>query len=222
MNVFTKYTKSVLVIAILLALLVISGLFFRSITKLKKINDRLQTEKSLALQSFEAERNEKDELIVYQDVVETQNKHSLDSLTKQIDWMTKIKRPKIYINEITNTKIDSLFVSFTDTLLIHDSVNIAFRDSTEFYAISGKLKKSGILFDKISFVNDDTYVLATKRHNLFFNKTVLYVHHKNPYTSTLKLNSITLQKQPKPYTRIMGVAAAFILGVFLENQFLNK
>lgn len=206
-----------------IALVILILLMFRSINELKSTNNRLQTEKSLALQSFKTERNKVGELITLQDVIVTTDERIIDSLVKEVAWNKKIKKPTTIIKEVTKTEVVHVFVPFHDTLFSITNIvdSIPFSDSTKFYTIIGNVKPKGIYFNKISFLNDNTYVLAQKRYNLFYNKTVLYVNHKNPYTSTTGLQSVVLKKEPKKFIKIATVVVAFVAGTYLGIQLIK-
>jgi len=214
MNLY-KYTPY----AIALLLLTLLVLLFGSTANLRKQVDSLQTEKDLINQQFKSEKNKNGELITLQDIIVTNDKKIMDSLVQEINWgKQKIKNPKTIIKETLVTKIDSLYVPFTDTLITIVGAKYEFKDSTPFYNLSGTVESKGIKFNTISFINENTYVINKKRYNVFYTKPVLYVNTKNPYTTVTGLKSITLEKQPNKLLKFLTVSASFALGAYVGIQ----
>lgn len=209
--------KSLLKFLIYGILIVIILLLFRSITALRNKNVKLQTEKSLVLQNFASEHNAKNELITLQDIIVTSDKKIIDSLSEEAHKY-KIRKPSVFIRETSITQIDTLFVPFKDTIVSLVDANYSFKDSTKFYNISGKVLSKGIKFNTISFTNENTYIIGKKRYNLFYNKSVLYVNNKNPYTSIQKLNSVEFKKEPNRAAKILIFVATLSLGIYLGFQ----
>lgn len=205
-------------------LIIIILLLFRSVKISKNQNSQLQTEKDLALQKFKVERNKVGDLLILQDIIVSQNDKIIDSLVNERQlFKNKIRKPKILIQETSHTTIDSIFVPYHDTLFLPSETNLVFKDSTKFYYIAGEVKSKGVQLNKISFINKDTYVIASKRYNLFYNKQVLYINHQNPYTNVTGVQSIMLkQKTPKKFVRIARIVIPFITGMYLGYKLNNE
>ena len=214
LEIIKKYYKQ-----ILLVLLVLLTFHLLNVISNKKENiSDLNSEISLRVQRYKESRNENGELIIRQNIIEAYNKRIVDSLIGKIDFgKNKIKKPLIVIQETTTVSVDTLYVSYTDTLFSVVLGEAPFKDSTKYYHISGVAKPKGIQFNVISFPMKNTYVVSKQRYNLFYNRPVVTIHHDNPYVSTQKVNSVILKsKEPNKFlkvsTKVGLVALGFILG----------
>lgn len=217
LSIIKKYYKliilAVLLILILHLLNVVSD-------KKKDISD-LNSEISLTDQKYKEIRNENGELVIRQNMLEDYNKRIVDSLIGKIDFgKNKIKKPLIVIQEKTIVSIDTLYVTYSDTLFAIVPGENYFNDSTKYYHIKGVAKPKGIQFNTISFPMKNTYVVSKQRYNLFYNRPVVTIHHDNPYVSTEKVNSVILkQKEPNKFLKISTKVGLFALGFYLGQKY---
>lgn len=217
LEIIKKYYKQILLV--LLVLLTFHLLNVISNNK-EDISD-LNSEISLRVQRYKESRNENGELIIRQNVIEAYNKRIVDSLIGKIDFgKNKIKKPLIVIQETTTVSVDTLYVSYTDTLFSVVLGEAPFKDSTKYYHISGVAKPKGIQFNVISFPMKNTYIVSKQRYNLFYNRPVVTIHHDNPYVSTEKVNSVILkEKEPNKFVKISTKVGLLALGYYLGKKY---
>jgi hypothetical protein len=131
-----------------------------------------------------------------------------EKLTKIIDTLEYIKKPTIITKIRTVTKIDTVYIPFTnpETRNIQDIVYLKtpqpFFKIDKWYSIRGTINKDGIFFDSLSYRNDFYVATGTQDHGSFIknvfkaNRTIVTVKDNNPYTVTKTLQQ-TVVNTPK-------------------------
>lgn len=221
MQTIVKYYREIIIT--ILALFLAFNLC--DITVLRKQKSALEDLNALQEQTFKVEKNKLQETLASQEVVITQNKEVVQSLIKDLDFAKhNVKKATIVIKEVTTTEIKDKFIYFTDTVrspwdTSFVSVPKAFKDSTNFYVVSGVVKLKGIQLDKVSFPLTTTHVIYTKRKNIFQKTSVLVTNYSNPYVTINKKQSIILKKEPSLLTKILCNALVLGTGVYIGTKF---
>lgn len=217
-----------------------------ALSKCRRDESRHQQETITALtlkqQNLDSIRNQQDKLLYTQQVLITESKQSLSTLTDSLFSLKKSQERKIkeviaYYKGVTNTHLDSVWIPYIDsgyTKRFSDSANQRCREVIQYlidstiivpkrflkedpgYRFGGTIQKDGILVDNISF--PDTLQLRFVEKGGFLKKrtTEVQFFHSNPYVTTQSANSV-LYHPPKK-KQLFLKTLFFGAGVFLGSK----
>ena len=113
--------------------------------------------------------------------------------------------------------VDSLS---NDTISTNNYIIIPkrFALSKEWYNISGKIQKTGLLIDTLSFNNELSLTIGNKSQGLFKKpKPIVLVEYSNPYVKTQSMQNIIIKNE-----FWIGVVAGMIIasgiGYFMKKK----
>ena len=145
--------------------------------------------------------------IVEQEQIILTQEDAINNNLLEIDRLKKIKS-QVVINTIT--QIDSVFVPFLVDSLSNDTISTnnyiiipkRFALSREWYNISGKIQKTGLLIDTLSFNNELSLTIGNKSQGLFKKpKPIVLVEYSNPYVKTQSMQNIIIKNELKFYDK---------------------
>ena len=211
-----------------LAFLVLISLLIFTIFKCSLYKKTSSTYKELyykGVQDYEVINTNQGIIINRQEIIETDLKKDIHKYVTKIKYLEQIKnRIKTVIQYNQITKVDSIRLSFIDTLVFYDSVrNVRyivppkrFYGSGEYYKIKGVINLTNVEIDNIELPNEVTTAIAIKR-GLLRNKPELYLYNSNIYIQNNNLKSITLQKSPTRLNKALTLAIAFGAGYLIAK-----
>lgn len=145
----------------------------------------------------------------------------------------QLKNQIAQISTETITKIDSVFIYYTDTINSEfDSdkfieIPRSFGITTDYYSITGEVRKNGILAVP-SVRNFQTITIGESRQDGAFaflkdKIPVIQIENKNPYTETISMENVIIVKKPPKWfeTRAFQILSAFA-GGFTVGLFAGK
>lgn len=165
--------------------------------------------------------------IVEQEQIILSQEDAINNNLLEIDRLKKIKS-QVVINTIT--QIDSVFVPFLVDSLSNDTISTnnyiiipkRFALSKEWYNISGKIQKTGLLIDTLSFNNELSLTIGNKSQGLFKKpKPIVLVEYSNPYVKTQSMQNIIIKNELKFYDKKsfwygLGVGTGILIPVLIK------
>lgn len=154
-------------------------------------------------QKFLTEIGKKGEKLITQEQLILSQKDAIDLNLLQIGRLKKIKSKVIYSTRIV---VDSVFVPFTDTLLLRDTIYPVgtlqvpkrFSLMDQHYSFGGIINLDGVLMDSIQFHNELKITLGNKSNGLFRASTpIVEIENSNPYVVTSSLQNIVIKNKKK-------------------------
>ena len=137
-----------------------------------------------------------------------------------------LKKVKSQVKFVTNTKIDSVVINFTDTVEIikRDSITYVpvpqlFKMSDKWFNFNATLNKKGLVIDSLLFINKFDVTIGYKKRSIFRQaEPIVLLKNHSPYTNTIEMNNVIVQEEKKFYDRKgfwFGCGAFF--GLLLPN-----
>lgn len=148
-----------------------------------------------------------------------------DAIDLGVLEIENLKKVKSQVKTVTKIKIDSVFIAYNDTILLHDTiypigtliVPKRFNLVKEHYSLDGLILKSGLLVDSISIFNEMKLTIANKSGG-FLKRSVPIVklENSNPYISTLDMNNVIIENEVKFYDRkVFWLGVGLISGIII-------
>jgi hypothetical protein len=134
-----------------------------------------------------------------------------------------VDKPRIIVQTRIVTKIDSFFVETKDTIKVSEDLNLPFETKTDYYTISGKVRKNGVLFDSLYFPSKLTWSLGTDKKGFFKPKeSVVRVSSNNPYVNIKGMDNFVVKNEKKWYqSGGFWVGAGFLSGILTTSLLLK-
>ena len=151
---------------------------------------------------------------------------AIDNNLLEIERLKEVSA-QVVVNTIT--QIDSVFVPFyVDTSLVDTmefdylQVPQLFSLNDEWYSLGGKIEKTGLLLDSLSFSNELKLTLGNKSNGFLKPTTPLVlVEYSNPYVSTTGLQNIVIKNELKWYDKKGFLIGMGFLGGMTTTILLN-
>ena len=137
-----------------------------------------------------------------------------DAINNNLLEIKRLKEVNAQVVVNTITQIDSVFVPFyvdTTSIALNDSivdldnfiqVPQIFSLEREWFSFGGKITKTGLLMDSLSFRNELTLTLGNKSNGILKAPTPLVlVEYSNPYVHTTGLQNIVIKNELKWYDK---------------------
>jgi hypothetical protein len=148
----------------------------------------------------------KEKLIQQEQLILTMKQAESLNLVNAKNW----KNIQSSIKVVTQTRLDTIFIAFNDTLRITDTI---YRQGTitypkhfnlteKFFFIKGSVLENGIKIDSLILPNTSTIVIGEKKQGLFKKSLpVIEITNTNPYITTNALNNVVIKKEKKIYQK---------------------
>jgi hypothetical protein len=149
-----------------------------------------------------------------------------DAIKHNLLEIDRMKHIKSQVRVVTKTKIDSILVPYTDTLVVENPCDFQSRNFSLVnpnYSIIGKTKIDGILIDSLSFDNSMSITIGDKRNGWFKKSTpIIKVDYDNPFVSTKSLNNVIIENPPKWYQKRgtwfgVGIGLGIVGGILIAK-----
>lgn len=161
----------------------------------------------LKKQDFKVIVNKDKEKLIQQEqlILTLQQAKNLNVIDSK-DW----KNTQSRIEFVTQTRIDTIFIAFTDTLRINDTIYSKsdfsclkhFNLSDKFFYIDGNVLENGIKIDSLSFPNIATITIGEKRQGIFRKSLpIVEIKNSNPYIQPISLSNVVINNKKKPYQK---------------------
>ena len=180
----------------------------------------------LKKQDFKVIVNKNKEKIIEQEqlILTLQQAKNLNLINSK-DW----KNTQSSINIVTKTRIDTIFIAFTDTLHIIDTIHSKsnfdclkhFNLSDKFFYINGNVVENGVKIDSLSFPNSTTITIGEKRQGIFRKSLpIVEIKNSNPYIETINLSNVVINNKKKIYQKnsfwftigtTLGIVSTYLL-----------
>jgi hypothetical protein len=161
----------------------------------------------LKKQDFKVIVNKNKEKLIQQEqlILTLQQAKNLNVIDSK-DW----KNTQSRVEFVTQTRIDTIFIAFNDTLRINDTIYSKsnfdclkhFNLSDKFFYINGNLLENGIKIDSLSFPNIATITIGEKRQGIFKKSLpIVEIKNSNPYIKTIDLSNVVINNKKKTYQK---------------------
>lgn len=161
----------------------------------------------LKKQDFKVIVNKDKEKLIQQEqlILTLQQAKNLNVIDSK-DW----KNTQSRIEFVTQTRIDTIFIAFNDTLRINDTIYSKsnfdclkhFNLSDKFFYINGNVLENGIKIDSLSFPNIATITIGEKRQGIFKKSLpIIEIKNSNPYIKTIDLSNVVINNKKKTYQK---------------------
>jgi hypothetical protein len=161
----------------------------------------------LKKQDFKVIVNKNKEKLIQQEqlILTLQQAKNLNVIDSK-DW----KNTQSRVEFVTQTRIDTIFIAFNDTLGINDTINSKsnfdclkhFNLSDKFFYINGNVLENGIKIDSLSFPNIATITIGEKRQGIFRKSLpIVEIKNSNPYIKTIDLSNVVINNKKKTYQK---------------------
>tara|TARA_R110002153_G_scaffold168417_5_gene321159 strand:- start:44 stop:727 length:684 start_codon:yes stop_codon:yes gene_type:complete len=203
---FPKYKRYGLIVLLLVVILLLVCSFYNQRAELSNFkNQMLKFE--LSEQKYLETIDENGNRIVEQEqIILTQT----DAISNNLIEIKRLKEIKSQVVINTITQIDSVFVPFlvdsasNDTISTDNYIIIPkrFALNENWYNIKGKIQKTGLLIDTLSFNNELSLTIGSKSQGIFKKpKPIVLVEYSNPYVRTQSMQNIIIKNELKFYDK---------------------
>lgn len=195
----------VIVALILVIVLLVCGYCEKKgqLTYLEKQFSKFELKK----QDFKVIVNKDKEKLIQQEqlILTLQQAKNLNVIDSK-DW----KNTQSRIEYVTQTRIDTIFIAFTDTLRINDTIYSKsdfsclkhFNLSDKFFYINGNVLENGVKIDSLSFPNIATITIGEKRQGIFKKSLpIVEIKNSNPYIQPISLSNVVINNKKKTYQK---------------------
>lgn len=151
-----------------------------------------------------------------------------DAIAMNLMQISNLKKIKSQVKTVVETKIDSVFIGFKDTLLEKDTIipsgtiNVPkrFFQEDEFTTIGGVIILDGLLLDSLEFRNEITVTIGEKSQGLFrATLPMVEIQNTNPHIQTLSMNNVIIKKDKKFYEKkVFWFGLGLVGGIVLMNK----
>lgn len=149
----------------------------------------------------------KDSLTAYKSVAN--DLRILQDSTKQLNnLLNKFKSVETAGNIITKTKIDTVYIPYSDTLL-------NFRTKTKHYTIAGQSLPKKVRIDNIEIPNITSFAMGEVKTSFLKKEYRIEVRNSNPYIKTIGIDSYQHTEKIKR----LGIGLS--VGYSLEGAYLG-
>lgn len=167
----------------------------------KDVQDQFQTIMTLRDQKkvFEVALDEMGAQTAKQEVLLIESEQNYRELLADFQ---NLEKTKAQTRIVTKTSIDSIVVPVVtvDTVFVEKGWMpiYTFRDTSEFYSISGRVSSELALIDDISFPNNVTFSHRWERKNILSKKTYFVeVKNSNPYVQIQGIQNYQLEDEKR-------------------------
>ena len=167
----------------------------------KDVQDQFQTIMTLRDQKkvFEVALDEMGAQTAKQEVLLIESEQNYRELLADFQ---NLEKTKAQTRVVTKTSIDSIVVPVVtvDTVFVEKGWMpiYTFRDTSEFYSISGRVSSELALIDDISFPNNVTFSHRWERKNILSKKTYFVeVKNSNPYVQIQGIQNYQLEDEKR-------------------------
>lgn len=154
-------------------------------------------------QTFKNEINQKGEKIAIQEQLILSKDEALKSNALEIEELKEFKRIKSKIQFTVNTKIDTVYIPFTEISDV-DTIQkllpknffrkFMYKEKEEWFKFSGYVENSGVTLFDVQIKNKFKLIIADKKVNIFSKpKPQITLINSNPYTDITSLNNIQIE-----------------------------
>lgn len=186
-------------------------------------NKRLQENLSkidLENQKFKNEVNEKNETISSQSQLLLTQKEAIDNGLIEIE---RLKNIKSKVRVVTETKIDTLFIPYNNTVIdTASNGKLEYKNYFDYfepkgwYSIKGYASNFGLNIDSLRVKNDYSIYIADKKLGLFKKpEPQVLLLNKNPYTETIKMSNVVIVVEKPFYKKNLFWGGVGLFGGFL-------
>jgi len=208
-----KNTILVVVLLLLLVCLLVCG-YLTTLAELSRFKNQIN-KLEFSQQSYEETIAENGARIVEQEQLILSQKDAIALKVLEIDDLKKIKS-QVVVNTIT--KVDSVFVPFTETdtivVSITDTINnidtigtylrvpTAFSVDTQWYGMNGTITTKGVNLDSLYFMNKQKVTIGSRSEGIFKKpKPIVLIENENPFVETTGMQNIVIQNELKWYEK---------------------
>ena len=213
--------KNTVLVGLLLVVVLLVWLLLNSNSRLDSYKDQINNF-DLKNQRFEKIIDDQGKTIIEQNQTILTQKDAIDLNLLEIDRLKKISSQ---IKYKTVTKIDSVFIPYSDTILVSDTiyhkgsirVPKRFNLSDQYYLFNGVITLDGIVLDSLHLPNDMRITIGQKRNGIFKKSNpIVEIKNTNPYVETISMSNIIIKKDKKFYDRkVFWSVLGFGLGVLI-------
>jgi len=189
----------------------------------KLSNYKSQMQKfNLENQSFKEEIDKNGDVIVQQEQIILSQK---DAIAQNLLDINRLKDVSSQVNVITNTIIDTIVVSHTDTIVEYFNGGAYLKlpqkydYNSEFINVNAVVSQSGLQLNSINIQNKTSITIGFKSQGLFKPKLpVVDLHNSNPYIKTQSVSNVVIEKEKNFLTdkKTWGAVGIF-LGLLIKN-----
>lgn len=201
----TKFLLNALMIFIALFLLLLNEQCTNQ-DSIQRLNKNI-VNLGLENQTFKTEKTKTSELISSQaQIILTQK----EAMNNGVIELKRVKKLKSKVRIVSETRIDTVFVPFTEELVVNEDGNTEtvfkfdYKEPKDWYSLNGYVNSKGLGIDNLTVKNDYTIYIADTKMGMF-KKTVpeVLLVNKNPYTETINMNNIVIIYE-KPFYKKNG------------------
>tara|TARA_R110002012_G_scaffold4382_3_gene20174 strand:- start:4115 stop:4762 length:648 start_codon:yes stop_codon:yes gene_type:complete len=189
----------------------------------KMSNYKAQMQKfNLENQSFKEEIDKNGDVIVQQEQIILSQK---DAIAQNLLDINRLKDVSSQVNVITNTIIDTIVVSHTDTIVEYFNGGAYLKlpqeydYNSEFINVNAVVSQSGLQLNSINIQNKASITIGFKSQGFFKPKLpIVDLHNSNPYIKTQSVSNVVIEKEENFLTdkKTWGAMGIF-LGLLIKN-----
>lgn len=189
----------------------------------KLSNYKAQMQKfTLENQSFKEEIDKNGDLIIQQEQIILSQK---DAIAQNLLDINRLKDVSSQVNVVTNTIIDTIVVSHTDTIVEYFNGGAYLKlpqkydYESEFLNVNAVISQSGLQLNSINIQNKASITIGFKSQGLFKPKLpIVDLHNSNPYIKTQSVSNVVIEKEENFFTdkKTWGAVGIF-LGLLIKN-----
>jgi hypothetical protein len=148
-----------------------------------------------------------------------------DAIELGILEIENLKKIKGQVKTITEIRIDSVPVPYTETIYISDTiypkgvieVPKRFNLTKEHYSFNGLILKEGLLVDSIVIPNEMKLTIGNKSGGIFRKSIpIVKLENTNPYLSTIDMKNVIIEDEKKFYDRkVFWLGVGLIGGIII-------
>ena len=205
---------------VVVALLSISLLANNS--KLSKYKSQME-KFTLENQSFKEELDKNGDVIIQQEQIILSQKDAIAQ--NLLQHINRLKNISSQVNVVTNTIIDTIIVSHTDTIVEYFNGGAYLKLPqeydyvSEFINVNALVSEKGLQLNSINIENKASITIGFKSQGLFQPKLpIVDLHNSNPYIKAQSVSNVVIEKEKNIFTdkKTWGAVGIF-LGLIIKK-----
>tara|TARA_R110000744_G_scaffold165331_2_gene282470 strand:- start:4949 stop:5593 length:645 start_codon:yes stop_codon:yes gene_type:complete len=171
--------------------------------------------------AYKEEINDKGKRVITQELILLSQSDAIEQGLLEIDELKKVNSQ---VSVITNTLIDTIFVTHIDTAIaevggeVYLKLPQQYRHFNEHFSFNASINLEGLFIERISIENESVITIGYKKQGLFKPMLpVVQISNSNPYIQTHNVSNVVIQKDYNMFQdkRAWGLVGLFV-GVLIK------
>ena len=212
--------QKVIAYVLMLVVILLTLQLFGNNAEFKQFKEQIARFKKSELAYQETINKEGDRVIEQEQIILSQS----DAIQQGLLEIDKLKRVNSQVHVITETVIDTIMVTHTDTVVeVIDGYSYlklpqSYSFSDEFLILNAEVNEIGLNIDNISIFNESTITVGYKRGGFLKPLSpVIQIKNTNPYMQTHSVSNVVIEeKTDLLHDKRAWGAVGFVIGILIK------